>query len=195
MPVEPTGEFSIPLAQLQTLLSESATWQSMTGADDAVEALRFIGFFTPDYLGVERPFAWIEQAEPTPWTGATMKVFNGGGFIGNGSLVLRMEVGFDKHAIEQPLKEQYMTEGFDELRAYRRAEGMAMRDSFLTLLNQLGAIAEEIIAAAVNRWEIAYIRHTGGPWVTMREEGETDPTGYYLVAALSFDYGLQESNG
>ena len=94
MTVTPSGEYSLPLYNLQTLLAASAAWQEWVGAANAEGGRRRIHLVAVDAAEALRPLAWIDQGDD--WSRETEAGGARNHFKGSGTLKLWFEADVPK---------------------------------------------------------------------------------------------------
>jgi len=118
MPVTPTGPEAAPLAGLETMISESATFQAWVGAASATLAKASIHWVEEDEGNLTRPYALIDFAD------SNVDTISGVG-----------------------LNNTYTTGGaFFVMFEWDVTAGLDWRDAFITFLNTMGAIGNEMLA-------------------------------------------------
>lgn len=178
MPVTPTGPISEPLAAVETLLSNSATFQTWTGAADAAAALNHIhviGLPTPaenrpSYSAAElselRPMAVLnyDVAEPWAYEGIAQ-----GQYTPSGRVLIALEADVDS------------------------ADARNFKEAAYTFLNAVGKIIEEMAEASEGGGYPVVQRVRLRMQPRRSEEKERPAKGDYLVTIIGVEFGLADS--
>lgn len=142
MPVTPAGMFGLPYVTLEAMLSELEGFQTWVDADDATEALDSI--FMLDAGGGAITANRVTLGVMDGFE--SLPLDTGGNFRDSGSMLVL----------------------FEEVAA---AADTPMRDSFLSFLNNVGGILEELQLAAPSRWTHLRISLDEGPHICDEAEG------------------------
>lgn len=174
MPVEPTGPLAIPLAGIESLISNSDTFIQWVGAADAATALAHI-----HVVGVDAtPAAGLAAPD---WSALwPLCVIN---------FDPRMGQIADSIAMGQVIERSRIGVLFED--AVPTGDAAAHKESTYRFLNNVGGVIQDLFAAAEQGGNLVVTGHDIPQPVMRANETESQAKGDYLQCIVVFHVGLR----